>query len=99
VRGFLFPYLNYMLDILGWGSFFLFAIMQVPQIITTVKTKNVKGVSVWTWIIYTIALTMSAVYLYYFNQVKPWPVIINQALSAVLSFVQVVLFYLYQEEK
>lgn len=87
-----------MLEFLGWGSFFLFAVMQVPQIFTTIKTKSVVGVSVCTWIIYTIALTMSAVYLYYFNEVKPWPVIVNQALSAVLSFLQVILFYHYKNK-
>jgi MtN3 and saliva related transmembrane protein len=86
-----------ILNFLGWGSFLLFAIMQVPQMIKTIKTKDVSGVSVLTWIIYTVALMMSAVYLYFFNEVKPWPVLINQFFSAFLSFVQVLLFYKYKK--
>jgi len=86
-----------MLDFLGWGSFLLFAIMQIPQILKTIKSKNVESISVSTWIIYTIALLMSAIYLFFFNQVKPWPVIVNQLLSAFLSLVQVILYFIYKK--
>lgn len=85
------------IEFLGWASFFLFAIMQVPQIITTIKTKKTEGVSVWTWVIYTIALLMSAIYLYLFNEQKPWPVILNQGFSAILSALQVHLYFLYKK--
>lgn len=86
-----------MIEFLGWGSFFLFAIMQIPQIITTIKSKDVSGVSVLTWVIYSIALAMSAVYLYLFNEAKPWPVILNQLFSCVLSLVQVGLYFKYKK--
>lgn len=88
-----------MIEFLGWGSFVLFLVMQVPQIIKTIKEKNVEGVSVWTWVIYSIALSMSAIYLYQFNEQKPWPIILNQAFSALLSLLQVVLFYKYKKGK
>ena len=51
--------------------------MKLPQILKTIKTKDVEGVSVWTWIVYAIALGMSAIYLYQFHEQKPWSVILN----------------------
>lgn len=86
-----------IIDFLGWGSFFLFAVMQIPQIYITLKKKDVESSSVLTWIIYSIALSMSAIYLYMFNDVKPWPVIFNQIFSASLSLVQVILYFKYKK--
>lgn len=88
-----------MIDLLGWLSFVLFAIMQIPQIWKTIKTKDVSGVSVLTWVIYAIALSLSAIYLILFNKEnKPWPVITNQILSAVMSLIQVVLYYRFKSK-
>ena len=84
---------DFILAVLGWGSFALFLIMQLPQILKMMKTKNIEGVAVQTWVIYTIALSMSGTYLYMFNEVKPWPAILNQGLSALLSLSQVGLYY------
>lgn len=87
---------NMLIESMGWISFVLFLLMQLPQIWMMVKTKKVEGIAVSTWIIYTIALTMSGLYLYLFNEIKPYPVIINQFCSAALSLAQVVLYYRYK---
>lgn len=88
---------SFLLESIGWISFALFLVMQLPQIILMIRTKKVEGIAVSTWIIYTIALVMSGTYLYLFNEVKPYPVIVNQFVSAMLSFFQVVLYYKYKK--
>ena len=86
-----------------WISAILFVLMPIFQVRKTLQTKTVKGQSVATWWSYAVALTLSALYLSHPLFIEsphtiPWPVLINQAISATLSFFQVYLFYKFKEK-
>ena len=51
-------------QILGWVATFLFSIMIVPQMMKTIREKNVDGVSLFLFVIYFIANVFALAYAF-----------------------------------
>src|SRR3989344_1977805 len=49
-------------QVLGWIATFLFSIMIVPQMIKTIREKNVNGVSIFLFVIFLIANIFALIY-------------------------------------
>jgi len=60
-----------MLDLtqtLGWIATILFSIMIVPQMIKTIKQKNIDGVSLFLFVIYLVANIFALIYALLISQ-------------------------------
>lgn len=62
--------MNILGEILGYVAGICTAIVFLPQSIQTVKTKNVEGLSVQTYIIYTIGMISWILYGVYLHSVQ-----------------------------
>jgi MtN3 and saliva related transmembrane protein len=78
-----------MISTLGWLATILFIVMLVPQIITTYKTKTVKGVSL---LLYVIFLTANIIALVYAMLIHQWPLILKYAISILIAVFYIALF-------
>jgi len=84
-------------QILGWIATFLFSIMIVPQMIKTIKEKNVNGVSLFLFIIYLIANIFALIYAYLILQP---PLIFKYVVAIGTTLVYLILFsYYYKIQK
>lgn len=57
-----------LIHILGWGNMLLFSLVTLPQIIKTIKTKVVDGVSIGVYYLIIIANIDAWFYAYLINQ-------------------------------
>lgn len=57
-----------LINILGWGNMLLFSLVTLPQIIKTIKTKVVDGVSIGVYYLIIIANIDAWFYAYLINQ-------------------------------
>jgi MtN3 and saliva related transmembrane protein len=78
-------------DILGWTATVIFSLMLIPQIIKTVKTKTVDGVSLLLFVSYLIGNIIAVIYAYL---IKQPPLIIKYWIAIVTSITY--LFYYFK---
>ena len=84
-------------QILGWIATFLFSIMIVPQMLKTIKEKNVNGVSLFLFIIYLVANIFALIYA--FLIVQP-PLIFKYIVAIGITLVYLIIFsYYYKNTK
>lgn len=79
-------------QILGWIATFLFSIMIVPQMIKTMKEKNVDGVSLFLFVIYLIANMFALVYALLISQP---PLIFKYVVAIGTTLVYLGIFFYY----
>jgi uncharacterized protein with PQ loop repeat len=85
-----------MTQVLGWIATFLFSIMIVPQMIKTIREKNVDGVSLFLFIIYLIANIFALVYA--FLIVQP-PLIFKYIVGIGTTVIYLFLFFYYLKNR
>jgi MtN3 and saliva related transmembrane protein len=78
-----------MISFLGWIATVLFLVMIIPQIITTYKTRTIKGVSL---LLYVIFLTANIIALAYAILIHQWPLILKYFISILLAIFYIILF-------
>lgn len=70
-----------MTQLLGWIATILFTICYVPQIVKTIRTRNIDGVSIWMFIVQFIGNIIALVYATLISQP---PIIFKYAAALVL---------------
>lgn len=88
--------LNYLATIAG----VILGICYIPQIVHTVKTKNVEGLSLSFWLILNVAiflLFVNAVTI--FIQFGTWGYMLTEFFNLALAFVMLVLVLKYRKKK
>jgi len=78
---------------LGWIATILFSIMIVPQMIKTLNTKKVDGVSLSLFVIYLIANIIALIYALLINQM---PLIIKYEIAIMTTVFYIAIFYVYR---
>lgn len=73
-------------EILGWIQMTLFSLVTTPQIIKTIKTKNIEGVSILAYFIIVIANIIALWYALLINQ-NPLKVKYILGLSTALAYI------------
>lgn len=79
-------------QVFGWIATFLFSIMIVPQMIKTIKEKNVSGVSLFLFVIYLVANIFALIYALMI--VQP-PLIFKYVVAIGTTVVYLVIFFYY----
>lgn len=77
-------------QILGYAATFLFSVMYIPQIITTIKTKSVKDVSLTMFIMGFVANIIAFFYAYLIGQT---PLLIKYTIALVGISVYLVIYF------
>lgn len=81
---------------LGWIATILFSIMLIPQIIKTIKIKNIKGVSLLLFVTYLIANIVALIYAYLINQP---PLIFKYLIGIITAETYIIIFLMYYKRK
>ena len=71
-------------QVLGWIATVIFSFMLVPQIVKTVRTRSLEGVSIGTHGMYLLGNVVAIVYA---GMIFQWPLIIKYALAIVSALV------------
>jgi MtN3 and saliva related transmembrane protein len=83
-------------QIFGWIATFLFSIMIVPQMIKTIKEKNVDGVSLILFMIYLVANIFA---LTYALMIVQHPLIFKYTVAIGITSIYLFIFYFYFSKK
>ena len=81
-------------QIFGWTATILFSVMLIPQIIKTIKSKDIHGVSILLFVIYLIANIIALTYAFLINQT---PLKIKYTFGIMTSIFYVGLFFYYRQ--
>ncbi|KKU14071.1 MAG: Adenylyl-sulfate kinase [Parcubacteria group bacterium GW2011_GWC2_45_7] len=76
-------------EILGWMATFLFTVCFIPQIVKTIKTKTVKGLS---FLLLLLSFFANIIALAYATRIQQPPLQIKYALALVLLFICIILY-------
>jgi len=76
-------------DTLGWTATVLFSVMLVPQIIKTVRSRCIDGVSLFLYVIYLIANVIALWYAILINQN---PLIIKYVIAIITTIFYITLY-------
>lgn len=82
--------------LLGWIATILFSVMLIPQIIKTIKLKNIKGVSLLLFVTYLAANIIALIYAYLINQP---PLIFKYLIGIITAEVYIIVFLVYYKRK
>lgn len=72
-----------MVDIVGFVAGILTSINLIPQLIHSIKTKQVEDISLANYVIYDVGLLMWTVYGF---MIASWPIIIMDGFACLASF-------------
>ncbi|HYF04714.1 MAG TPA: SemiSWEET family transporter [Patescibacteria group bacterium] len=79
---------KYLVDLIGYIAGVLVAITMVPQIILSLKTKNVTGLSLGMLVIFFLSMVLWVVYGY---KIGSYPLMLTNGLATLVSGVQLYL--------
>lgn len=83
-----------MIDqILGWTATIIFSVMLLPQIIKTIKTKDVSGVSLPMFILYLIG---NFVAITYATLIVQTPLQIKYSFAIIVTSIYIYTYYRYK---
>jgi len=80
-------------EICGWISSIGFILCFIPQIVRTWRLKSVDDISMWVYILLFIAYGFSTIYGVNLNE---WPLICKDLIGLSLSWLMIVMFYMYR---
>jgi MtN3 and saliva related transmembrane protein len=84
-------------QILGWVATILFSIMLIPQILKTVRSKEIKGVSLLLFITYLVANIIALIYAYLIDEL---PLIIKYFIGIITAEIYIIVFiWFYKKSK
>ena len=84
-----------LIDILGWGNMILFSIVALPQIIKTIKTKTVDGVSIWMYYLIVIANIDAFFYALLIHQT---PLLAKYTFGLITGLIYIYIYRKYTQE-
>jgi len=76
-------------DILGWTATVIFSVVIVPQIIKTVKTKCVDGVSLLLYVMYLVG---NVIALWYAILIRQNPLVIKYVIAILTTVFYITLY-------
>ena len=85
-----------LIQFTGWVNMLLFSLVTFPQIIKTLKTKKVDGVSIWVYYLLMIANIDAWFYAFLINQN---PLLIKYTFGLLTSILYLLIYYKYKENK
>jgi uncharacterized protein with PQ loop repeat len=90
---------HFLLNLLPTIAGVLLGICYIPQIIRTIKTKNVEGISLSFWIILNFALTFLVINAYVVWKVSgAWGYLVTEIFNEGLAFVMLILVFKYRKK-
>lgn len=90
--------LNFLLNILPSLAGIILGICYIPQIIHTIKTKNVEGISLGFWAILSVAITCLVINaLVIFIQFGTWGYLLTEGMNLALALVMLTLVLKYRK--
>lgn len=84
-----------IIAITGWLNMLLFSIVTIPQILKTIKTRTVTGVSITVYYILMIANIDAFVYAYL---IKQMPLMAKYGFGFLISLIYTIVYFLYKNE-
>lgn len=69
-------------QVLGWTATTIFSLMLVPQIVKTLRTRTLKGVSLWMYVLYFVG---NCVAICYAGMIHQGPLVIKYAIALVTT--------------
>jgi uncharacterized protein with PQ loop repeat len=92
--------INFLLNLLPSIAGILLGICYVPQIVTTIKTKDVSGMNLWFWIILVIALLMLTTNAFViFLSTSVWGYFLTECFNSGLAIVMLTLVIKYRKRQ
>lgn len=90
---------NFLLNLLPSIAGVILGICYIPQIIKTIKTKNVEGVSLSFWAILNVALTLLVINsIVVFNTTGVWGYMVTEIFNEGLALVMLILVVKYKKK-
>lgn len=86
-----------MIEIFGWLGSFLLVACSVPQLIKTIKTKNVQGVSLFFLILWFLGEFFSLVYILVYAHKRP--LLINYGINLIITFMLIIFYMKYKKRE
>lgn len=91
---------NFLLNILPSIAGVVLVLCYLPQIITTIKTKDVKSMNLWFWVILSIAIFMLVINgLAIFIVHGTWGYLLTEVMNFSLAIVMLVLVIKYRKKQ
>lgn len=82
--------MDFWIDFFGWGNAILFSIVAFPQIVRTLKTKNLNGVSVGVYWLLVIANIDAFIYAYLITEI---PLLTKYAFGFLTGVIYLIIYY------
>lgn len=82
--------------VIGWVGFIASLFVGPAQLLKTLKTKNVEGISIVTY--WFLLLTCTA-YLIRAAVIKEWIFIVSNLFGVIVTIAMLILFYIYGEKQ
>lgn len=79
----------------GWANMLLFSLVALPQIIKTIRTKKVEGVSISVYWIMLLANIDAGIYAFLINQP---PLLVKYIFGFVSALIYLLVFYKHKED-
>jgi len=79
-----------IVQILGWVATLIFLVMPLPQIIKTIKTKTVEGVSAKMYVLFLIGNIIALIYAILITQP---PLILKYTLSGLIAIFYLTIYW------
>jgi uncharacterized protein with PQ loop repeat len=76
-------------QVLGWIATFLFTSMMIPQTVKTIRTKDIKGVSIWMFLINFVA---NCVALCYATMISQGPLQVKYILALIATSIYLLVY-------
>ncbi|HLO11571.1 MAG TPA: PQ-loop domain-containing transporter [Pseudoneobacillus sp.] len=90
--------MNFLLNLLPTIAGVILGICYIPQIVKTLKTKNVEGMSLPFWVLLNIALTLLVINAFVvFTTSGVWGYLVTEIFNEVLALVMLILVVKYRE--
>lgn len=81
-------------QILGWTATILFSLMIIPQMIKTIRMKDISGVSLPLFVIFLIANIIAFLYSYLIEQD---PLLIKYSIAIITTIIYICIYIYYKE--
>jgi len=85
-----------IIEILGYLALFCTSISLIPQVIELYRTRSVKGISTYMYVIYALGMLLWLIYTVY---IKALPLIIGNIVSLILAIIILTMKYIWRNKQ
>jgi MtN3 and saliva related transmembrane protein len=85
-----------IIEIIGYLALFCTSISLIPQVIELYRTRSVKGISTYMYVIYALGMLLWLIYTLY---IEALPLIIGNIVSLILAIIILTMKYIWRSKK